>query len=45
MTCSPPPLQQRGFAALEGVSGVLYLAITVTGLVAAYQSLSNEGLK
>ena len=35
----------RGFAALEGVSGVLYLAITVARLVAAYQSLSNEGVK
>ena len=34
----------RGFAALEGVSGVLYLAITVARLVAAYQSLSNEGV-
>jgi len=35
----------RGLAALEGVSGVLYLAITVARLVAAYQSLSNEGVK
>src|SRR6516165_96942 len=35
----------RGLTALEGVSGVLYLAITVARLVAAYQSLSNEGLK
>ena len=35
----------RGFAALEAVSGVLYLAITVARLVAAYQSLSSEGLK
>ena len=35
----------RGFAALEAVSGVLYLAITVARLVAAYQSLPNEGVK
>jgi voltage-gated potassium channel Kch len=35
----------RGLAALEGVSGVLYLAITVARLVAAYQGLSNEGVK
>jgi hypothetical protein len=35
----------RGLAALEGISGVLYLAITVARLVAAYQSLSNEGVK
>ena len=35
----------RGFAALEGVSGVLYLAITVARLVAAYQSLPSEGVK
>ena len=35
----------RGFAALEGVRGVLYLAITVARLVAAYQSPSNEGAK
>jgi len=33
------------FAALEGVTGVLYIAITVARLVSAYQSLSNEGVK
>lgn len=36
---SPPA---RLFAALEGVTGVLYIAITVARLVAAYQSASNE---
>ena len=36
---SPPA---RLFAALEGVSGVLYIAITVARLVAAYQSFSDE---
>ena len=35
----------RAFAALEGVSGVLYIAITVARLVAAYQRDSNDRVK
>jgi hypothetical protein len=32
----------RVFAAMEGVAGVLYIAITVARLVAAYQKADSE---
>ena len=35
----------RVFAALEGAAGVLYLAITVARLVAAYQSAASERIR